>query len=820
MRPSHTLDDALAQMVEYAISSVVVVDEAHIPLGIFTEHDALRMVAEGRSKQTLLGDIMTKEPFCVSASLYLHDAYTQLEEHGYRHLIVVDEAGCYVGVTSEGDFLRHMGFENLSQYQRASDVMSEAPLLITPQTSLKEAAVLMSRGRSDYAIITEERRPVAIVRERDIARRFALAQSDGSECVDTIAQRELFSIPSRTELREASALIERHGIHQLIVTDDEGFIVGILSRHDVLKAIHGAYFEFLVQTIESKSDQLEQLERSYEEIVDESNLLENILTTIPDLIWLKNTDGVYLTCNRSFERFFGAARAQIVGKTDFDFVDAELAHFFRHNDRLAMAATQPRHNEEYLVFADGSYEGSFDTIKTAMRNKNGEVVGILGIARDITPLNHFKNRIETLANFDTLTGFANRSLLLSHLERTLAKARRNSDMTALLIFDLDRFKDVNDSYGHSAGDELLTLVAERFRERFRSHDVLSRLGGDEFAVVIEHLSSSDGAALLAQEMIERLSLPYTLQNGQSIHIGASVGIALAPQHAADAQSLLQYADTALYRAKNEGRGIFRYYTDDLTHSAKTRIESTLQLREALRLGEFCLYYQPQVHLQSGRIVGAEALIRWNDPKRGLVSPMEFIPLAEESGLINPIGAWVIEEACRQGKIWHDIGYHLQISLNVSAYQVRHQNIPEVVESALRQSGFSPDKLTLELTESAMMERQEEVVQMLHLLRARGIHLAIDDFGTGYSSYSYLKRFPIDVLKIDKSFIDDVPYHADDTTIVRAIVAMGGALGFSILAEEVEQAEQAEFLKALGCTHYQGYLKSRPLSAEAFEALLG
>ncbi len=725
VQEGHTLDEALTQMMTHAISSVVVVDEASIPQGIFTEHDALRMIAEGTPKNTPLSQIMTKNPFCVSSSLYLHDAYTQLEERGYRHLIVIDEEGRYEGVVSEGDFLRHMGFDNLSQHQHVGDVMSETPLLVSPQTTLKEAAARMSAQRSDYAILMQDGHPIGIIRERDITRRFATNQSDGSESVNVVAQKELFSIPRHTGLREASTLIEQHGVHQLIITDTKGSIVGVLSRHDVLKAIHGAYFEFLVQTIEHKSDLLHQLTRTYEHALSESDLLESILATIPDLVWLKDSAGVYLTCNRAFEHFFGASRDAIVGKTDFDFVSTDLATFFRANNRLAMATDEPRHNEEFLVFADGSYEGIFDTVKTAMHNEYGEVVGVLGIARDISELKireeelrrkdqalseaqtlaqigswrfdpksrrfewslecyhifglsdtseptreslmerihpedrarvehhwnaalqgaafecdhrlivdgkikwvreraqleadensalvlgmgtvqditrqkNFESRLEALANFDTLTGFANRSLLLSHLGRVISKTRREGGSTALLIFDLDRFKDVNDSYGHAAGDELLTLVAERFRERFRHHDFLSRLGGDEFAVVIENLPESDNAALLAQEMIHRLSQPYTLEGNTSIHISASVGIALSPQHATDAQTLLQYADTALYRAKNEGRGIFCYYTDDLTQSAKARIESTTHLREALSRGEFCLYYQPQVHLSTGR----------------------------------------------------------------------------------------------------------------------------------------------------------------------------------------------------------------------------
>lgn len=344
------------------------------------------------------------------------------------------------------------------------------------------------------------------------------------------------------------------------------------------------------------------------------------------------------------------------------------------------------------------------------------------------------------------------------------------------------------------------LVSKRFSSRLREGDLIARLGGDEFALVLENLAHIEDAGRIAQEIITTLSAEYDLGHSVKVHVGASAGIVVAPDHGKNAQELLQFADAALYRAKNEGRGKFCYYTDTLTLAARKRVECETQLRRAIENDEFEVYYQPQVHLTTGRIIGAEALIRWNDPQRGIVSPAQFIPLAEETGLIGVIGAWVLNQTCRQGKIWQDRGYRLTLAVNVSAHQMRHQDIPKLVDSAL-------------------MDREEELVEVLHILRARGIRLAIDDFGTGYSSLSYLKRFPIDVLKIDKSFIDDVPFEEDDMAIVIAIIAMGKALGFQVLAEGTERQEQLDFLKEHGCTMYQGYYKSQPLPALEFEKLL-
>ena len=320
-------------------------------------------------------------------------------------------------------------------------------------------------------------------------------------------------------------------------------------------------------------------------------------------------------------------------------------------------------------------------------------------------------------------------------------------------------------------------------------------------------------------MIASLGVEYTLEEGFHVHIGASAGIVIAPTNGKEAVELLQYADAALYRAKSEGRGRFCYYTDALTHAARKRVECEIQLRRAIENEEFEVYYQPQVHIATGRIIGAEALVRWNDPIRGIIVPAFFIPLAEETGLIGKIGEWVLNETCRQGKIWLDNGHRLTLAVNVSPHQIRHQNIPKMVNDALKKSGFNPYLLELELTESALMQREEETLLMLHTLRAYGVRLAIDDFGTGYSSFSYLKRFPIDVLKIDKTFIDDIPIEPNDMAITSAIITMGLALGFQVLAEGTESIEQIEFLREKGCTMYQGYYKSPPVPAAEFEKLL-
>lgn len=1077
METHETIAKALNIMSYEGISSVVIVDKNSRPIGIFTEHDALKIVADSIDTERMIDEVMTHEPFSVIHTMQMHDAYALMEEKKFRHMIVTDEEGVFAGVVTEGDFLRHIGLDHLTQFKKVHDAMSDSPLLVEMQTNVSDAALLMKERHCDYAIVLDGTHPVGIVTERDIVRRMALKTSVNVEKVEDLIQLDIRLVLKDVPLHEAASMMEEHGVHQLIVVDEYNNLAGLLTRHDLLHAVHGAYFEYLMKVIDQKSAAIARMHQRKKELIEQkkavemstiklraifealpdgllvidtetlkavefnraaheqlgysaeefaslsvhdyeaienpveimerakilqekgqdtfetlhkkkngdlihvwvnvivlkledrpyiltvfrditelkeaqdsliesrrafeqqNNFLHTLLNAIPDLIWFKDLEGVYSACNRMFERFFGAKSDEIIGKTDFNFVSAELAQFFREHDLAAIDAGGSKTNEEYLTFGDGSYEGYFETIKTPMYDSDGGVIGVLGVARDISerkrrdqelsqveslakigtweweasnnmfrgskeayrlfgfepsdtisflevlekisiedrekvimqfsspssderhvgsvykiipregetrwlrthtdfiydgeklPLKavgivqditeqvEYENRLETLANYDPLTGLANRGLLQTHLQNAITQAKRHKTQVGLLMFDLDRFKDINDSYGHIAGDELLQVVAQRFSSRLREGDIISRLGGDEFAVVLEHLSRPEDAGRLAEEMIAALGAEYRLSSGAMIHIGSSAGIVLFPDHGEDSSELLQHADAALYKAKAEGRGIYHYYTDELTALARQRIEFETRLRRAIVNQEFEVYYQPQVHIATGRIVGAEALIRWNCPERGRVSPVEFIPIAEETGLIGEIGEWVLNETCRQGKIWLDQGHRLTLAVNLSAHQVRHQNIPLMVENALKKSGYPADRLELELTESALMQREEETVEMLHALRAHGIRLAIDDFGTGYSSLSYLKRFPIDVLKIDKSFVDDIPFENDDMAIVTAIIAMGQALGFQVLAEGTEREEQIAFLKEKGCTMYQGYFKSPPVPAEAFEKLL-
>ena len=428
-------------------------------------------------------------------------------------------------------------------------------------------------------------------------------------------------------------------------------------------------------------------------------------------------------------------------------------------------------------------------------------------------------QLRYLATHDALTALPNRVLLEDRLEQSVAHADRDGQQFAVLVFDLDRFKLVNDSLGHRAGDELLVSVARRLSENIRSIDTLARVGGDEFIMVVSPPIEPLEVEQLAQRAIEALQPPITIA-GVDVHVSLSVGIAFYPQDASSAESLIAHADAAMYCAKQRGRNNFQRFAPGMDTGTRERASLESDLHQALALQQFELYYQPKVDTNTGRVHSAEALIRWRHPERGLVSPDQFISIAEESGLIGPIGEWVIREACRQCKRWQLEGLApLRVAVNVAAAQFRQGDLADLVRRALDDAGLEPTWLELELTESAVMTNPEESVAVLEQLSRMGVLVSVDDFGTGYSSMSYLRRFPIDKLKIDRGFVRDLLTRPDDASIVQAIISLAHSLRLKVVAEGVETIDQLEYLRAMGCDQYQGYHFSPPLPERAFVELV-
>jgi len=450
-----------------------------------------------------------------------------------------------------------------------------------------------------------------------------------------------------------------------------------------------------------------------------------------------------------------------------------------------------------------------------IHSDDGEIDNYVAVFSDISTIKQSEERLQHLAHHDALTNLPNRLLLRDRLEHAIDHARRNGHTVAVLFLDLDHFKSINDSLGHPVGDQVLQGVAERLVGCVRQDDTVARLGGDEFVVLLEQVGGLEHAGKVTKKVLDLFTNPVVVDKHE-ISISSSIGVSLYPRDGNDVDSLLKHADAAMYRAKDKGRNTSQFYTEELSSDAFERFLLETSLRRAVQEKQFMLYYQPQFSLRSGRLVGTEALVRWQHPDLGLISPARFIPLAEEIGVINSLGEWVLFEACQQMKTWSDAGFPgYQIAVNLSGLQVKRGDIVETVERVLAETGLTPSALELEITESFIMGQTEESIKILEALRSIGVTLAIDDFGTGYSSLSYLKKLPINKVKIDRSFVKDIPMDSNDEAIARAIIALAHSLQLGMVAEGVETEAQQGFLRSQRCDQAQGFLYSKPVPAEEF-----
>ena len=547
------------------------------------------------------------------------------------------------------------------------------------------------------------------------------------------------------------------------------------------------------------------------------------LNSIGDAVLSTDLAGNVTYMNPAAEKMTGWTRDMAIGRpaTDVLYLSDAITHArVRIPLEIAIETNQTvgLSPNSMLLRRDGG-EVAIEDSAAPIHDRYGHVAGAVTVFHDVSQSRAMTAKMSHLAQHDYLTDLPNRLLLADRISRAIAAASRHSRKLAILFVDLDHLKHINDSLGHSVGDLLLKGVATRLREAVRSSDTVSRQGGDEFVVLLPEIDVPEDAALIAEAMRAAVVLPYTIA-GQELHISASIGISVYPNDGADAETLMKNADIAMYEAKGAGRNNYQFFSHDLTARAVERQTVEVSLRRALERGEFVLYYQPKVNLASGGITGAEALLRWQHPERGLLLPEDFLAVAEESGLMIPIGRWVMEVACRQAQQWIEEGLQFdQIAVNISTAEFLSKGFVERVGEVIHSTGLTCRCLELELTETALMANVESTLTVLKTLRQMGVRLAVDDFGTGYSSLSYLNQFPIDTLKIDQSFVRDFTRGPNNAALVSTIIAMGKNLNQRIIAEGVETDEQLRFLRAHDCPEGQGFLFGKPLVAAAFRRLL-
>ena len=589
----------------------------------------------------------------------------------------------------------------------------------------------------------------------------------------------------------------------------------------------------------------------------EHTLLQALSENVPHRIYAKDVQGRFVFANAAVARGMGVSSpGELLGRTDFDFYPPELASEYTRQEEEVLRHGRPILNLEecvqYLLLDEQAW---LVTTKVPVRDDSGQIIGLVGINYEVTAQKsaelalqaahaqatataselhavvarldlevkerqRFEQELRHLAMHDPLTGLPNRSLLMNRMEHAIELARRADRPVTLLFIDLDRFKLVNDSLGHAAGDELLRVVTRRIGCCVRPGDTLARLGGDEFVLLLPNALPAFALARLTARIAQVVAEPIRIAD-REVSVTCSLGYSLYPEDGQDAVTLLKRADAAMYGAKEAGGNRARRFTPDLRVHPDERLELQTQLKQALQRSEFVLHYQPQIEIAGGRITGVEALVRWQHPVRGLVPPMQFVPLAEESGLIEPLGEWVLRTACAQAAAWQRDGIPpLRMGINISARQFLNPALESTVAQALAEHGLAPDQLEIEITESLSMKNPEETIRILTSFKALGIGIAIDDFGTGYSNLAYLRRFPLHRIKLDRTFVSELGTASCSHAIVEAIVAMAHKLGLEVIAEGVESAEQREQLLRFGCDELQGYWFSRPVDARACKTLLG
>ncbi|MFK5892580.1 MAG: EAL domain-containing protein [Pseudomonadota bacterium] len=551
---------------------------------------------------------------------------------------------------------------------------------------------------------------------------------------------------------------------------------------------------------------------------EQSALISTVYENTSEAIIITDADSHIINCNQAYTDITGYSLEEVKGK----------------NPNITCSG---QHDKEFYtdmwksVKESGSWSGElWDQRKNgevfpkwlsinAVLNRDAKPSHYVGVFTDITNQKAVERELETLAFKDTLTGLPNRQLFQERLDYEIKRAHRDNSQMALIFMDLDKFKLVNDSLGHHVGDELLQQVAQRLQASVRENDTIARLGGDEFTIILCSINSPSVAAAIAEKIIEAISLPFIL-HGHEIFVGASLGISLYPDDCHDKEFMLRNADAAMYHAKEKGRGNFQFFSEEINLRNQQRLLLEHKLRQAIKNKEFELYYQPQINIINNTVIGSEVLIRWNEPNKGLISPLDFIPIAEETGLILEIGAWVFQQACAQLRSCMDSGKTpVRVAINLSAVQFRDEGLFEMISSTIKQNNIATKWIELEVTESAVMENADEAIMILEKLSALGIRISIDDFGTGYSSLAYLKKFPVDKLKIDREFIRDLPNDDDDVVLTTTMINLANSLGIDVLAEGVETKEQIEFLRKHGCHYIQGYYYSKPLPYDEFMAYI-
>lgn len=800
--PDTPVFEAAGRMRAAGVSSVIVTDE-NGPAGIWTEHDALALdLSSPAVFDQPVKTLMSSPVRTIPPSATLTDAAHLFRERHIRHLLVCDgagEAASLRGIISLTDVVLNQGIEHYLHFRTVGTLVGHESAEVREADSLSTVSRRMREARVDAVLVAFEDGGHGILTERDLIGLIAGRHEDAA--VGGVCTRDLFTVPTDASLFHVRNMMNERGVRHIGVERD-GQIEGLVSFADLLSGIELAYVDELRSALEARDSALASSERNLQ-------LAEKVIQTSLEGIMITDAKGRIMRVNPAFTDLTGYRPDEVIGQSPAVLQSGRHDKTFYDRMWATLGRDGQWRGEIWNRRKNGEIYPELLTIK-AITDERDEITHYAALFSDITELKENERKIRHLAYYDPLTGLPNRRLFHDRLDLAIAHAHRSGGRLAVLFIDLDHFKKINDTLGHAVGDELLEVVAGKLTDCLREDDSVARTGGDEFLALLPEIEDFEPVADIAQRIIDSLSQPVVLE-GRELVIGCSVGVAFYPDDGEDSEALLKHADIAMYRAKQSGRNTYSLFTPAMNEAARRRLDLESGLRQAIEQGQFRLHYQPVVD-EAGGLVGAEALLRWNHPEWGAIGPGEFIPLAEETGLILPIGEQVVREAVRQSALW---GTRVKMSVNLSARQFADPDLARSLIDTCESMGVTGAAMTLEITETALMQDVDAHVATMNELREAGFRFSIDDFGTGYSSLAYLRRFPLDCLKIDRGFTAEMIASSDAREIVSATIALAHNLRLRVIAEGVETAEQSRLLTDLGADFQQGYHHGRPVPATEF-----
>lgn len=800
----HTADQVVQMMADNYIGCLVVC-EGRMPVGIVSRRDVMRISVEGVDfSEFRVADFMSSPVRSVSAGESVDEAGLVFLKENFRHLVVIDEAGDLFGLISETDVVNSQGMEHDLFLRSVSDVLNREPLKIPDHKTADKAVERLRCVGQSAALVTRDGEVYGILTENDVMG--LLARGELQRKLSEFVSDSLICVSEDVSLYNARKMFRQYSFHHLGVKDSHGKVIGLISYSDILRNVEMDYVYRLKELLNERDRALTLSEHNLK-------LADKVIETSMEAIVVTDNQARIQRVNPAFTDITGYAEWEVLGQ------NPNILSSGRHGEDFYQAMWQSLQKngfwqgEIWNKRKDGTIYPEWLSI-TAIENDQGEICQYASIFSDLTEIKRSEARIKRLAYFDELTRLPNRKLFNDRLKLSLGYAQEHDHKVALAFIDMDFFQRVNDRFGHEVGDQVLCDVAQRIEGLLEEGDTVARFGGDEFNLILTDVEDNTAVSEFLSRLLTVINQPVQV-GSEEIKLTVSVGVSFFPTDAQDPAGLYKCAEAAVTQAKDFGRNSYRFFSSEQHKQVQSRYQMANDLHQALNTGQFELYYQPKVAAQSGKTVGAEALIRWQHPQLGFISPAEFIPLAEDLGLIDEIGQFVLQEAVKQAATWLADGYEIPVAINVSAKQMQRSEIAEEILQEMAKQQLPAELLSVELTETSFLHCLEETKQTISRLRDAGLAVAIDDFGTGYSSLSYIRNMALDILKIDRSFLINIEESSVDLTIVSSIIEMSQAMGLSVVAEGIETETQFGLLKELNCDQIQGYLIARPMPAAEF-----